>query len=295
VVSSPLLENRLRFGPFELDPEHGELRRSGAPIRLSPQPLKLLVLLASRPGEVVSRDEIRDRLWGTETFVDFEQGVNHCIRSIRAVLEQGVRSPVYIETVPRRGYRFVAPVRAGDLEQRAAEAVTERLAATDPALAIVRAPARGAWARLRRWTQEWLRRSRLWTRTQVRLAVLPFDNLTGDAEGGSLSGGLTAEISTQLTRAAGEGLHLVSSCSAKALNQMSQPVSAAREKGVDFLLGGTIWSSAGRARVNAYLVRVSDETQLWNESYDRALDDVFKFHTDVARAIAEGARTRLEI
>ena len=287
MVSSPPLENRLRFGPFELDPDGGQLRRSGAPIRLSPQPLKLLVLLASRAGDVVSREEIRGRLWETGTFVDFEQGVNHCIRSIRSVLEQGPRSPVYIETVPRRGYRFVAPVEQGEAAPRGAPA-----AAPPPAL-----PRERPWAGFSRRVGEWLVRLRLRPRpakAAVRLAILPFDNLTGDAERVGLSGGLTEEISTHLSRASGERLHLVSACSAKALKQTPHPVTAARQKSVDFLLAGSVWSFAGRARVNVHLVRVSDETQLWTESYERVLDDVLDFHTEVAREIAEGTRTRLE-
>ena len=97
-----------------------------------------------------------------------------------------------------------------------------------------------------------------------------------------------------MRRATGERLHLVSSCSAKALKETRHPVTAAREKGVDYLLGGSVWSFADRARVNAHLVRVSDETQLWTESYERVLGDVLDFHTEVARAIVEGARSRLE-
>jgi DNA-binding winged helix-turn-helix (wHTH) protein/TolB-like protein len=292
VVSSPSLENRLRFGPFELDPDGGQLRRSGAPIRLSPQPLKLLVLLASRAGDVVSRDEIRSRLWGTETFVDFEQGVNHCIRSIRSVLEQGPRSPVYIETVPRRGYRFVAPVEAA--ARGAGASPPDANADTQPLTPVSREP---WWRALSRRAGDSLRRWRLRplpANATVRLAILPFDDLTGDAERVSLSGGLTEEISTHLSRAGAERLHLVSACSAKALKQTPHPVSAARQKGVDFLLTGSVWSFAARARVNAHLVRVSDETQLWTESYERVLDDVLDFHTDVAREIAESARIRLE-
>jgi DNA-binding winged helix-turn-helix (wHTH) protein/TolB-like protein len=289
VVSSPPLENRLRFGPFEIDPDGGQLRRSGAPIRLSPQPLKLLVLLASRAGDVVSRDEIRSRLWGTETFVDFEQGVNHCIRSIRSVLEQGPRSPVYIETVPRRGYRFVAPVERQDPES----------AAVDPPTGAVEPPASPRtswWSAFTSRIGDWLVRLRLRPRPAraLRLAILPFDDLTGDAERASLSGGLTQEIGTYLSRACAERLNLLPALSAKALKETAHPVAAARHKGVDFLLVGSVWSFAQRTRVNAHLVRVRDETQLWTESYERVLGDVLDFHTDMAREIAESTRARLE-
>jgi TolB-like protein/DNA-binding winged helix-turn-helix (wHTH) protein len=278
VATSPSLDSRLRFGRFELDLRRGELHRSGVPIHLPPQPLKLLLLLASRPGELVSREEIRAQLWGSETFVDFEQGVNHCIRTIRAALADGARSPLYIETLPRRGYRFIGAVEAEGEPDPPARPRTPLSAVT-------------------RWLKPWL--GRLADRpapaaTQIRVAILPFDNLTGDAERDCLTGGLTEEIRTQLSRVSGERLHLVSSCSAKALLGTPHPVRAARAGGVDFLLGGSVRSAADRARVNAHLVHVRDETQVWTESYERVLGDILDFQTEVARAIAEGARRRLQ-
>lgn len=103
-------QDLLRFGVFELNVTTEELRKSGTLIRLAPQPLKLLVLLARRSGQVVAREQIQQALWGSETYVDFEQGMNHCIKQIRTALSDSADSPVYIETVPRRGYRFLAPV-----------------------------------------------------------------------------------------------------------------------------------------------------------------------------------------
>ena len=101
----------LRFGTFELDEDNGQLRRDGAPVKLAPQPFRLLLLLASRPGELVTRDEIRRQIWGGDTFVDFDQGVNFCVKQVRAVLRDDADRPLYVETVPRRGYRFIAPVQ----------------------------------------------------------------------------------------------------------------------------------------------------------------------------------------
>jgi len=103
-------QDLIRFGLFELNVTTEELRKSGTLIRLAPQPLKLLALLARRSGQVVTREEIQQALWGNETYVDFEQGMNHCIKQIRTALSDSADSPVYIETVPRRGYRFLAPV-----------------------------------------------------------------------------------------------------------------------------------------------------------------------------------------
>jgi len=100
----------LRFGSFELDEEAGQLRREGTVLRLPPQPFRLLVLLVSRPGELITRDEIRKQLWGSDTYVDFDQGVNFCIKQVRSVLHDDADRPLYVETVPRRGYRFIAPI-----------------------------------------------------------------------------------------------------------------------------------------------------------------------------------------
>jgi DNA-binding winged helix-turn-helix (wHTH) protein len=102
----------LRFGRFELQLREGELRKDGVLVRLQPQPYKLLVLLLRRPGELVTRDEVRRALWGETTFVDFQQGVGFCVKQLRAALGDDARRSLYVQTLPRRGYRFVAPVRA---------------------------------------------------------------------------------------------------------------------------------------------------------------------------------------
>lgn len=112
-VGAPAGGRQVRFGTFQLDSTAGQLVKNGRVVRLKPQPLKLLQLLASRPGEVVTREEIRSLLWGTDTFVDFEQGVNTAIRQIRDALGEDAEHPLYIETVPKRGYRFIGPVESG--------------------------------------------------------------------------------------------------------------------------------------------------------------------------------------
>ncbi len=100
----------LRFGVFELNLANAELRKGGTPVKLAPQPFRLLALLATRAGQVVTREEIQQQIWGEETYVDFEQGMNHCIKQIRNVLNDNADTPLYVETLPRRGYRFLAPV-----------------------------------------------------------------------------------------------------------------------------------------------------------------------------------------
>src|SRR5688572_14731451 len=97
----------LRFGPFELDPRTGELRRGGELVPLAPQPFRLLLTLAERPGELVTREELRTKVWGDGTFVDYERGLNFCVLQARAALGDDAKNPQYIETLPKRGYRFV--------------------------------------------------------------------------------------------------------------------------------------------------------------------------------------------
>ena len=101
----------LRFGVFELNLDLEELRKNGSVLKLPPQPFRLLAMLASRSGQVVTRDEIQQQLWGSDTFIDFEQGVNKCVKQIRGALGDNADNPLYIETIPRHGYRFLAPVR----------------------------------------------------------------------------------------------------------------------------------------------------------------------------------------
>src|SRR5687767_2807741 len=107
-------EQHLRFGPFEIDASSGELRREGVVVPLAPQPFRLLAALAARPGQVLTRDELRRLVWGEETFVDFERGLNFCVLQVRAALGDDARNPTYVETLPKRGYRFIgsqAPTR----------------------------------------------------------------------------------------------------------------------------------------------------------------------------------------
>src|SRR5580700_10821495 len=100
----------LSFGVFELNLDAEELRKGGTPTKLPPQPVKILALLASRAGQVVTREEIQEKIWGDETYVDFEHGLNQCIKQIRTALNDNADNPLYVETLPRRGYRFLAPV-----------------------------------------------------------------------------------------------------------------------------------------------------------------------------------------
>jgi DNA-binding winged helix-turn-helix (wHTH) protein len=156
----------IRFGAFELDAANGELRKAGVSLKIHPQPLQVLLLLAGHAGQTVTRNEIQHCLWGDNTFVDFERGINFCVNQIRATLGDDAEKPLYVETLPRRGYRFIAPVNID--AALTASAVGERISA--------------------RSTDE----------SFPSLAVLPFENLSGDLAQDYFAEGMTETLITEL-------------------------------------------------------------------------------------------------
>jgi Tol biopolymer transport system component/DNA-binding winged helix-turn-helix (wHTH) protein len=171
----------LRFGSFELDPENGELRKAGVSLKIHPQPFRLLLLLAERPGQIVPREEIRNCLWGENTFVDFERGINFCVNQIRATLGDDAEKPRYIETLPRRGYRFIAAVSNQDHRQPAAKSFADQSLSLPPQkraeveTSVARAPRLQAVARQQDAAQ-WQKRAiaGVLTMFAISLAVLWF-------------------------------------------------------------------------------------------------------------------------
>jgi TolB-like protein/Tfp pilus assembly protein PilF len=244
--------SRLRFDVFELDLGSGELRRRGALIKLQPQPFKVLALLAGRSGQLVTRDEIQKQVWTDDTFVNFDQGLNYCVRQIRTALGDAADTPGFIETVPRRGYRFITPVE-------------ELSAASSPAVA-----------------------------RRVMLAVLPFENLSGDEEQEYFSDGLTDEMIAQLGRLNPQRLGVIARTSVMRYKHTNKGIDAiGRELGVSYMLEGSVRRAGSRVRVTAQLVQVSDQTHLWAESYDRNLGDMLTLQSEVAHAIANEIRVQL--
>jgi TolB-like protein/Flp pilus assembly protein TadD len=230
--------DRVSFGAFELDLASGQLSKETDTVRLQPQPLKVLALLVSRAGQLVSREEIRKQIWPDDTFVDFDQGLNYCIRQIRLALGDSAETPQFIETVPRRGYRFRAR-----FETRPAE--------------------------------------------RIMLAVLPFENLSGDAEREYFSDGLTEEMISQLGRLNPQRLGVIARTSSMRYKRTDKSVDViGRELGVSHLLEGSVRQSGQRVRVTAQLVHVSDQTHLWARSFERTLGDILALQSDVAHAIA---------
>jgi TolB-like protein/DNA-binding winged helix-turn-helix (wHTH) protein len=285
---------RLYFGPFELDPHTGELWKSGRPVKLPPQPTKLLIFLASRCGELVTREEIKESLWGADTFVDFEQGLNFCIKKIRFALGDNPDQPEFIQTLPRRGYRFIGSART---ESPAVPPETKPprrktalpfglvfLAAAIVTVALIFAL---GWNNLR---DRWFGGAGA---HQIKsLAVLPLRNLSQDPEQEYFSDGMTDELITDLAKSG--GLRVISHTSVERYKDTKLPLpEIARELGVDAVVEGTVMRSGERVRITAQLIDGRSDRHLWAESYERDVRDVFGLQSEVAQRISREVGTNL--
>jgi TolB-like protein/DNA-binding winged helix-turn-helix (wHTH) protein/Flp pilus assembly protein TadD len=297
VLTTPLL----RFGVFELDLQTGELRKSGRRIRLAPQPFKLLVLLASRPGELLTREEIQRQIWGDNTVVDYEQGLSFLVKKVRAALGDRSLSPRYIETLPRRGYRFIAPVEAGNHSGDApvADAV-EPDGHPTPALSRWR----GSWlvgaglvaiAAVLVVLNVWGLRDRILEMFSPRvhsIAVLPVKNLSGDPGQEYFADGMTDGLITELSRIG--GLRVIGLTSVMVYKGSEKPVrEIAGELKVDRVLEASMLRSGGRVRINLHLVDGSTEHVLWEETFERNLGDILTLYSAVAGDVAGKIRIAL--
>jgi TolB-like protein/Flp pilus assembly protein TadD len=263
-MSSPdtaTAKRRFRFDTFEFDTVTGELQRGGTRILLQPQPATLLSLLLSPPDELVTRERIRLALWGDDTTVDFELGMNRCVRQLRSALRDSGDTPRYIETLPRRGYRFIAPVSAqADEPLPPAETPMART----PAVAEAR----------------------------PSIVVLPFTNFSADPADEYFSDGLTEEITNGLVRIG--GLKVIARTSAFAFKGKNQDVREIAETlGVSMVLEGSVRRSGGRVRITSQLIRAADGTHLSSKRYDRELTDVFETQDEISADIAAQLKVRL--
>jgi TolB-like protein/DNA-binding winged helix-turn-helix (wHTH) protein len=291
-TSAPL---PLRFGVFELDPRAGELRKKGMKIRLHGQPVELLVLLLQHPGETVTREELQKKLWPSDTFVDFERGLNNAMNRLRAALDDDAETPRFVETLPRRGYRFIGSVNG--LEQTpAAEAsppVTPgpmlRFSAF-AALAAIAVAAVLVGFNVRGWRDRLFPRH---TNPPVQaLAVLPLANLSGDPEQEYFADGMTEALITELGKVSKPSV--ISRQSIMQYKGSKKPLQEiARELNVDAVLEGAVERSGDRVRVSVHLERVSPESQIWANEYSSNIGDVMGLEDDIARAISDEIQVRL--
>ncbi|MGH9869201.1 MAG: winged helix-turn-helix domain-containing tetratricopeptide repeat protein [Candidatus Polarisedimenticolia bacterium] len=312
-VTSESIEGRrrLRFGVFVLDlATHGaELRtQAGQLVPMQPQPLRLLILMALRSGEVVSRGDMRHEVWGKETFVDFERGLNFAIKQIRSALGDDARNPRYIETVPRRGYRFIAQVEetsrlpepAGDQPASAPMPPTQP---TQRALAAM-----GLMDRVRSTGGALLALALLLgvalvaskprplqkAAGPIRLVVLPFDNLSGDPAQEYLSDGMSEELIVQLGRLNPTSLAVIARQSAQRYKG-GRPdlVRVARDLRVAYVIEGSVRRTQDRLYSTARLVRTTDQSLVWGETYVRPASDVFVVQREIAQRVSRALALKL--
>jgi TolB-like protein/DNA-binding winged helix-turn-helix (wHTH) protein len=285
----------LCFGSFEVDVVSGELRRQGLKIRLQDQPFRLLVLLLEGAGDVVTREKVRETLWPANTYVDFDHSLNTAVRKLREALGDSAEAPRYVETVARRGYRFIAPVAPPPAPQ-VAHSIDAAVASLLPS-AAARASTSGrlvilativvicAAALVAYWTVQ--RPGPVPSGRRLTLAVLPFDNLSGDADQEYLSDGLTEEMITQLGRLEPDRLRVLARSSTWKYKRAERDIGRLRrELGTDYVLEGSLRRAGERVRVTAQLVQVDDQSQVWAETYDRDFRDVLILQSEVAEAVA---------
>ena len=280
-----------RFGVFELDPGTGELRRSGVRIHVQDQPVRILETLLERPGELVTREELRTRIWG-DTFVDYDRALNTAIRKLRDALNDSAEAPRYIETIPKRGYRFIAPVEQGEgvkvgrPEDPKAQPVmakpsglsTFRIAA---AVAIAVIVALAVTLILRRPAPAF-----------DSLAVLPFANLTGAASNEYVADGLTESLIADLAHI--PELRVISRTSAMHYKNTRKALPAiAKELEVGALVEGSLVRFGDRARVEVKLIDASRDALLWSAQYERGAGELDALQHDVATALASQLRSRI--
>ena len=292
----------LRFGVFEADTHTGELRKAGRKIGIQEQPFRVLVALLERPGEMLSREELRDRVWSADTFIDFDTGLNKAIRKIREVLGDSAESPVYIETLPRRGYRFIAPVES---ICQTTEAAADPEPAPEAPPELSRRPGivggeRPSRVRLLRLVVGILALCGLaiwgWRVGHHpkldSIAVLPLENLAADPGQEYFADGVTDELITELAKIG--SLRVISRTSVSRYKRSDKPLGEiARELGANAIVEGTVLRSGDRVRITAQLIDAARDQHIWAQSYEETLSDILALQGRVARDIAEHVNARL--
>jgi DNA-binding winged helix-turn-helix (wHTH) protein/TolB-like protein len=288
------MSSRVRFGLFEFNPATGELAREGTPIRLQPQPARVLALLIERPGEIVSREDLRRHVWGSETFVDFERGLNFCIAQIRSALGDSADSPRYVETVPKRGYRFIVPVdnratvNGGVVLNGAAGLTTGPSRKFVATIALVASLAAAAAAFV------FVRQQVAPSAAAVPIAVVPFDNQTGSIEFDSVSEGLADATVAQLTQSDRPRLAVVGNAQLLRTARSFRDVKRiGAELHVDYVVLGQVQRDGQGVRVVAHLIRVSDERHVWANRFDRP-ELTLEVQGEIADRIAREVARRLQ-
>ena len=300
LMSSPLRpSSSVFFSEFELNLETAELQNNGNKAILPGQPFQVLLTLLDRPGQLVTREELKRRLWASDTFVDFDHSLNSAVKKLRAALGDSPENPRYIETVPRMGYRFIAPVEEISANTRSAaepplgtqDAVISDQAKLSrrrpwpvllgiPAVLVAVAIGYSVWSHTRIRPQP--------SGTRVTIAVLPFENLTGDSAQDYLSDGFTEEMIAQLGYLDPEHLGVIARTSVMRYKHgQAQLAQIGHELSVQYVLEGSLRRESGKVRVTAELVQMKDQSHVWLREYDRELTDILALQGEIAQDIAD--------
>jgi len=319
----------IRCGAFEVDLKAFELRKHGLRLKLSEQPFQILTILLEKPGETVTRDELRARLWPGDTFVDFDHGVNNAVMRLREVLGDSSDRPRFIETLPRRGYRFIAPIEEVHSATHASVANAQSVGPHDelygggivfPAAAATEVPTDDQLPTLgtaKRWLTlpriafmaagvlafavasgiavhyvRGMESGKLNPAHNMSLVVLPLENLTGDKEQDYFADGMTDDLTANLAKI--RSLRVISRSTAMAYKGTHKPLSEiARELRVDAVVEGTVLRAGNRVRITAELVQVSTDHHLWADTYESQIGDVLALQNRVSSAIVDEIRINL--
>src|SRR5688572_22228497 len=253
----PAMAGIVRFGTFELDVGNGELRKRGLRIALQEQPLRILIALLEQPGDVVGREALCQRLWPHGTFVDFEHSLNAAVRRLRVALGDDADVPRFVETVHKRGYRFLAVGPTRDHIDFGRERFAP-VAATPVA------------------------------RQRTRLAVLPFTPCDEFADG------LTEEATAQLTQVSPRTLAVLARTSVERAHRDAGGAAAiGRALSADYLVEGHVRRDGDRVRITVQLIEAQDETHLWAKTFDRVVTDALSLQIELAEQIAKGVTDAL--
>ncbi|MEO8594826.1 MAG: winged helix-turn-helix domain-containing protein [Candidatus Solibacter sp.] len=278
----------IRFGVFEVDFASGELRKQGVKIKLQEQPFRALVAFVEHPSEVLTREELQKRLWPADTVVDFERGINKAINRLREALGDDADNPRFIETIPQRGYRFLAQVETAEV-LRPSSALVPEIPPGPPGVPLMRRRGFLAAAGVTLGVAISAFAYRMQQTPSPRIesiAVLPLENLSGNPAQEFFSDGLTDELIGEVARI--RSLRVISRTSIMQYKGGARKSvqAIARELNVDAILEGTVVQSGQRVRITAQLIRARDDRHIMSEEYERDLTDIIALQGDVARAIA---------
>jgi TolB-like protein/DNA-binding winged helix-turn-helix (wHTH) protein/Tfp pilus assembly protein PilF len=277
----------IRFGVFELDPQTGELRRQGIRVKLQEQPLLILLALLENPGRVVTREDLHKRIWPENTFVEFDHGLYSALARLRDALRDSAENPRFIETLPRRGYRFIAPIEtvpAASPGPAATQAVPRKSSRRYLTLAAAAAALLACSVLLLSSYGRW--RSLGGTPSIRSVAVLPLENLSGDPAQNFFADAMTEALTTELAR--GSSLRVISRTSSMRYKETHKSLpEIAQELKVDAIVEGSVLRSGDQVRITADLVRADDDRHLWTETFERNLTEILRLQREVAQAIAQ--------